>query len=84
MSSHFDLQLSPEPGALQRLLGVVRRRGFTIVSMNASREPHGHQYHLSLVVEGARCPSALRNHFSNLIDVQSVNLLSRVPRATCA
>lgn len=84
MTSHFDITLSPEPGSLQRLLGVVRRRGFTIRSISATRETSGHSYHLDLIVDGQRCPTNLRHHLANLADVRTVNMLTRMQRSACA
>ena len=84
MSSHFDVQLSPDPGSLQRLLGVVRRRGFVITSLNVVQDESGHSYSLDLHVNGTRCPSTLRKHLANLMDVRAVSLLTRVPQSSCA
>lgn len=83
MSSHFDVQLSPLPGSLQRVLGVVRRRGFTVVSLNAVRDLTGDAYKLEMTVDGTRSPATLRNHLANLTDVRAVNLLTRV-QVSCA
>lgn len=83
MSSEFDVELSPVPGALQRLLGVVRRRGFTILSLSAVRDDTGDGYRVAITVSGARRALTLRNHLANLVDVRSVNLLS-CTQASCA
>ncbi len=84
MSAHFDVYLSSEPAALQRLLGVVRRRGFTVTALSALHDEQRHAYHVDLCVDGARCPTVLQNHIANLADVRTVNVLGPLPRTTCA
>lgn len=84
MTSHLDVHLSTEPGALQRFLGVIRRRGFAVTSINAVRHEAGNSFRIDLVVEGARCPSTLHKHLDNLVDVRAVHMLTRLPQAVCA
>ena len=59
-----------EPAGLERLLQVVRRRGFVVERMHAEHDEAG--LHVDLTVSGARSPETLRAQLERIHTVRSV------------
>lgn len=66
----FTCRIDFEPAGLERLLQVVRRRGFVIERVSAEHDAEG--LHVDLTVSGARSPETLRAHLEKLHTVRSV------------
>jgi len=76
MSVQFAIRLTLTEGAVLRTLGLIHRRGFSVVEM-ALRSEQGRQM-LSLSVDSAgRCPDILARQISRLHDVERVERLDR-------
>ncbi|WGE91463.1 acetolactate synthase 2 small subunit [Actinobacillus genomosp. 1] len=65
----YDLTLKAEkrPETLERILRVVRHRGFEVVTLNAQN--NGNQFEITLSVQGERAIELLTHQLSKLIDV---------------
>ena len=77
------VHLSPEIGALQRLLNTLRRRGFAVDSMDARRlDDDGYRVEVRVdnLRGGSRSVEALAKHIGNLVDVRSVSVLGSALR----
>ncbi len=72
-SHRLIITLSNTDTALQRLVGVVRRRGFRIVSLDAAEESAG-VLRVRTLVEGVRSAQTLAEHVANIVDVRSVKV----------
>lgn len=78
----FDvvIRMSTVAGALQRLIGAVERRGFSIVGVHAMAEDHGTTRVRLRVDPGSRSVSMLLRQLHKLFDVQAVDLVGPAPR----
>lgn len=65
----YDLTLKAEkrPETLERILRVVRHRGFEVVTLNAQN--NGNQFEITLSVQSERAIELLTHQLSKLIDV---------------
>ncbi len=60
-------------GSLNRLIGIVRQRGFDIESMNLVSESDDH-YRIEMVICSERQPVHLVKKISQMTDVSSVSI----------
>ena len=68
MSLTFTLTASNSLGAMERILGVIRYRGYQIRNLTA-QATHDNRLDIELCVEGASDSPHLLRHLANLIDV---------------
>ena len=70
----YDLTLKAEkrPETLERILRVVRHRGFEVVTLNAQN--NGNQFEITLSVQSKRAIELLTHQLSKLIDVACVQI----------
>ncbi|MEM7452956.1 MAG: ACT domain-containing protein [Planctomycetota bacterium] len=73
-SAHFCVNITDQPGSLQRLLGTIRRRGFSVDSLIVTRDPVVDGYRVEARLAGDRSFETLARHVANLFDVASVSL----------
>lgn len=73
-SAYFSVNLSNQIGSLQRLLGIIRRRGFDVENMMVTRNPVTNGYRIEVRLAGERCFETLARHIANLFEVSSVSL----------
>lgn len=73
-SAYFSIHLSDQIGALQRLCGTIRRRGFGIENMMVTRNPMTAGYRIEVCLRGERSFETLARHIANLLDVSLVCL----------
>lgn len=67
----LTIRANQHPETLERILRVVRHRGFTVVNLKA--ENSGDVIHLSLTVISERELSLLTNQLEKLFDVQEID-----------
>ena len=74
----FYMQISARQGegVLERLLGVVRFRGFQLLEMTAHTPPVGSGYAVTLKVAGERTGENLKRQLEKLVDVQMVDMFT--------
>lgn len=80
MSYVLNLKLRNMEGALERVLGVVRFRGFALNNMMAHSNGDGSRLDVSLTVTGARNGSTLSRQMQRLFDVEHVEVISNIPK----
>ena len=74
MRYRLDLVLRPAEGALLRVLGTAKRRGFTPLSIEGALPPEGGDWRLRLTVHGQRPPEPLQRQIEQLHDCLSVEI----------
>jgi len=74
MRYRLELVLSPAEGALTRVIGMAERRGFTPRAILGQPAPENGQWHVQLVVDGARPAETLRLQMLKLYDCVSVQI----------
>ena len=77
MSMVLQLSMKNMEGALERLLGVVRYRGFQVMGMNAQTNREGSHLDVRLTVSGTKS-SNLCKQIAKLFDVENVSVFSDV------
>lgn len=74
MHHTLAIQAYFRPEVLERILRVVRHRGFTVHAMNMHTDhQNSHTVHLQLTVESQRSIELLSSQLSKLVDVASVS-----------
>ncbi|WP_348766560.1 ACT domain-containing protein [uncultured Salinisphaera sp.] len=76
----INCRMQPEPAALERVLQVVRKRGFAIERFGAEHEAG--QLRIRLSCSGRRCPHMLRAQLNKLCGMESVCLTPSVATAS--
>ncbi len=74
MSASIEMMISHQTGSLERILRVVRHRGFQIDSMQLSSAIESTQRVLSMKVRGERNIERLTAQLNKLWDVHSLTL----------
>lgn len=78
MLATFLMQLEDEPAALERVTGLVRRRGFKVRSLNAGEVNAGRCLRITLqVAADDKDASQLRSWLSNLPSVKRVDIVCK-------
>lgn len=68
------VQASFQPEVLERILRVVRHRGFRVCTMNMHTDQQNHRdVHIQLTVESLRPVELLSSQLSKLVDVAAVS-----------
>lgn len=75
MRYRLDLVLKPAEGALQRVIGMAERRGFSPqgITGQPDAEDEG-RWHVQLVVDGNRPPETLCRQMQKVYDCESVQV----------
>mgnify|MGYP000602915110 CR=1 FL=1 len=81
MSYLTQLRVRNAEGALERVLGVVRIRGFAVQSMSAQHDLTGQHFDLTLRLKSDRPIGRLSNQLSKLVDVESLELFGKLEQA---
>ena len=76
MTQSIRMNVSPAPGALLRVLGVVQRRGYQAINVIASPDFISEGMLLRLTVESDRPVTQLVNHLAKLHDVRRLEVRS--------
>lgn len=72
MSHHLWVRARNAEGFLERLLGVVRHRGFAVLSLTADAAYDGTVMEIRMQLNGQRSIDNLEKQIMKLFDVQSV------------
>ena len=81
MSYLTQMRVRNNHGALERILGVVRVRGFGVRSMSALPDAAGSHFDLTLKVVSPRPPHRLSRQLAKLVDVENVEIFGRLEQA---
>ena len=81
MTFSLWLRLRREEGALQRLIGVVRRRGYDVLDLEAHTREGGASMDVVLTLESDRSSEVLERHVAKLIEVEAVVLTTKTQKA---
>jgi len=74
MHCTLDIRLTNAEGALERVLGRLRQRGFALCAMTVDRSPDYSTYIVQATIESSRPMDQAEKQLSKLFDVQSVKL----------
>ena len=74
MRAVLQLRLSNQEGALLRVLGCLRRRGYEVVRLVANRTEHDASLDLVMIVESERSMEVLVRQLRKFIDVLHAHL----------
>ncbi|BDM62910.1 acetolactate synthase [Shewanella sp. NFH-SH190041] len=75
MNHEMELELSPRPEVLERVLRVIRHRGFKITGMQM-RAGDDAMIHLAVNLEADRAIELLSRQLDKLVDVQRCRVLA--------
>ena len=73
MNSRLDLTLRKSDRVLERVLGLMGRRGFDVASLEARPAPDGASMDVAITVESDRPVEILTRQLSKLHDVLAVS-----------
>ena len=76
MKFSLDVIMTTAEGSLERVLGKLRQRSFTLCSMTAGRTTDHHSIRARIIVEGTRDIEPAIKQLSKLYDVRSVAVSS--------
>ena len=76
MKYSLDVIMTDAEGALERLLGRLRQRGFAMSTMSAGRSPDHASLRARITIEGTRPIEPLVKQLSKLFDVKYVAVSS--------
>ncbi len=76
MKFYMQISARQAEGILERLLGVIRFRGFNLLEMTAHTPPVGSGYAVTLKVTGQRNGENLKRQLEKLADVQTVDMFT--------
>jgi acetolactate synthase II small subunit len=74
MKNTIQCEFDPQPGAIERILRVIRVRGFAVISMNAVTQHE--RMSLEMTVSGDRCYNNLCHQLEKLQEVQRVSAIA--------
>ncbi len=74
MRAVLQLKLTNQEGALLRVLGCLRRRGYEVVRLVANRSEHDACLDLVMIVESERSMDVLARQLRKFFDVQHAHL----------
>ena len=78
MMHTVNVVLDAQAATLQRLLGVVRRRGFDVLELDISRTRNAQEFEGRLRLRGTRSIESLLRHIDNIEEVQQIALVHSV------
>jgi len=77
MQYRLELVLKPAEGALLRVLGMVERRGFSPLAVNATRKVDAAgRWQVQMEISGNRPPETLRHQLQKIYDCESVQVVA--------
>jgi acetolactate synthase II small subunit len=74
MQHQLSIQARFRPEMLERVLRVVRHRGFQVCAMNMATAAHAGDINIELTVASQRSVDLLSSQLSKLMDVSSVEI----------
>jgi len=75
MRETIYIQMQRREGAIVRTLGLIERRGFSVVSIEASPPERSNDLRMQIRVESeTRCFETLTVHINRLLDVRHASL----------
>ncbi|KEY58105.1 acetolactate synthase 2 small subunit [Serratia sp. DD3] len=74
MQHQLSIQARFRPETLERVLRVVRHRGFQVCAMNMATEINGDEINIELTVASQRPVDLLSSQLSKLMDISSVEI----------
>jgi acetolactate synthase regulatory subunit len=74
MSFDLDIELKRTERAFERLLGVVGRRGYELVSVSANSSVDRGSMRVQMTLSSQRSGEPLVHHLAKLYEVEKVNL----------
>ena len=77
MSINLEVRLRREERGLERLLGLVGRRGYEVTGVDASLAPCGRVLRVRLRLESERSFEQLVRHVAKLYEVAEVRVMSQ-------
>lgn len=77
MTSLLIIQGDNSPELLERVLRVIRHRGFTVNNLTAETSANGQSLHLTLIVSSERDISLLTKQLEKIYGINKVAKLSR-------
>jgi acetolactate synthase regulatory subunit len=75
------LRLRRDEGALLRLIGVVRRRGYEVLDLEAHTTQGGASMEVLLTLESERSAEVLERHVAKLVEVEVVVSTQKTQKA---
>ena len=84
MNAKLFLQVSNRHGSLERLLRIVRHRGFLVTNLNVDVVPENARFDITLNVPSERQSSLLTKQLLKLVDVRQLDVLEGVSYARSA
>lgn len=79
MKVFMQLSLFNREGGLERVLGVVRLRGFQVMEMAAHQNVQGNALDVTLKLQGERESENLKQQLNKLYDVDKVEMFIMAP-----
>ncbi|BDH44075.1 acetolactate synthase [Salmonella enterica subsp. enterica serovar Choleraesuis] len=80
MQHQIAVQARLRPETLERVLRVVRHRGFTLCAMNMETGSHTDSINIELTVESQRPVELLSSQLTKLVDVACVEIQCQTSR----
>jgi acetolactate synthase regulatory subunit len=77
MQCALDIRLDNCEGAVERVLGRLRQRGFSLCTMNVDRSSDSSTYLVHLTIESLRPMEQAVKQLDKLFEVQSVKLYNQ-------
>ena len=71
----FHIRMRRVEGSLQRFLGMVRRRGYDFVHLEATSTPGGEALDVRATLESDRDAALLARHIKRLVEVEHLALV---------
>ncbi|RJG49518.1 acetolactate synthase 2 small subunit [Motilimonas pumila] len=78
MIHHLEITTRHTPEVLERVLRVIRHRGFSVQTLQTQLDEANAQVHLQVTVASTRALPLLTTQLAKLVDVNSVTGLSQV------
>jgi acetolactate synthase regulatory subunit len=72
----LQIRIRQSDGALERILGVTRRRQFALSQLSVSETPRTADYDVEMTVRGERPPAFLVRHLEKLEDVAELSMVA--------
>lgn len=76
MKVHLDIIMSDAEGAMERVLGTLRQRGFRFINLTAAQSPEHSSMHARITVESTRAIDPVLKQLNKLFDVKYIAISS--------
>lgn len=74
----LNITMSTQPAALERVLQVIRWRGFTLSEISMETNPKANEIQVMLGVQTSKAISLLTKQLDKIYDVKQVNLYPEI------